>query len=220
VSKLIIPWSEEKLERIHDSLPPEHQVVVPIGGGLGLRQGEIFAFSRDDIDRKEMTYHCRRQVTYVNGKLKFKLPKGHKTRIVPLSRGILDRIDYHCEIYPSAKVTLPWGERDSLEYMTVDLILPYHGDDAWRGTMFLDLIWRPTFDVAGVKYVLKEDGMHALRHLYASHMLASGVSIKELAIYLGHASEAFTLKKYAHLMPSSFSRARAAADTLFARRSS
>jgi integrase len=34
-------------------------------------------------------------------------------------------------------------------------------------------------------------------------MLAGGVSIKELAEYLGHADPAFTLRVYAHLLPSS-----------------
>jgi site-specific recombinase XerD len=34
--------------------------------------------------------------------------------------------------------------------------------------------------------------MHALRHLVASSILQQGVSIKELATFLGHADEAFT----------------------------
>ncbi|MGW0520289.1 hypothetical protein [Crossiella sp. NPDC003009] len=46
-------------------------------------------------------------------------------------------------------------------------------------------------------------------------MLAQGVSIKELAEYLGHSSEAFTLKTYVHLMPSSYTRARLAANLMF-----
>ncbi len=39
-------------------------------------------------------------------------------------------------------------------------------------------------------------------------MLAGGVSINELAEYLGHADPAFTLRVYAHLLPSSHDRAR------------
>jgi hypothetical protein len=39
-------------------------------------------------------------------------------------------------------------------------------------------------------------------------MLAGGVSIKELAEYLGHADPAFTLRVYAHLLPSSHDCAR------------
>jgi integrase len=39
-------------------------------------------------------------------------------------------------------------------------------------------------------------------------MLAGGVSIKELAEYLGHKDPAFTLRVYAHMLPSSHDRAR------------
>jgi integrase len=39
-------------------------------------------------------------------------------------------------------------------------------------------------------------------------MLAGGVSVKKLAEYLGHADPAFTLRVYAHLLPSSHDRAR------------
>jgi hypothetical protein len=47
--------------------------------------------------------------------------------------------------------------------------------------------------------------------------LAGGVSIKELAEYLGHADPAFTLRVYAHLLPSSHDRARAVIDERFTR---
>jgi integrase len=54
----------------------------------------------------------------------------------------------------------------------------------------------------------RREGIHQLRHYYASVMLAGGVSIKELAEYLGLADPAFTLRVYAHLLPSSHDRAR------------
>lgn len=50
-------------------------------------------------------------------------------------------------------------------------------------------------------------------------MLAGGVSIKELAEYLGHADPAFTLRVYAHLLPSSHDRARAVINERFTRMS-
>ena len=47
----------------------------------------------------------------------------------------------------------------------------------------------------------RKEGIHQLRHYYASVMLAGGVSIKELAEYLGHSDPAFTLRVYAHMLP-------------------
>ncbi|PSL55215.1 phage integrase family protein [Saccharothrix carnea] len=73
----------------------------------------------------------------------------------------------------------------------------------------------PAFKQAGLTYTKRQDGMHAMRHLYASVLLAQGVSIKELAEYLGHADPGFTLRTYTHLMPSSHERARKAVDGVF-----
>ncbi|MEV5741980.1 tyrosine-type recombinase/integrase [Microbispora rosea] len=58
----------------------------------------------------------------------------------------------------------------------------------------------------------RREGLHQLRHYYASVMLAGGVSVKELAEYLGHADPGFTLRVYAHMMPGSHDRARKAID--------
>jgi integrase len=46
-------------------------------------------------------------------------------------------------------------------------------------------------------------------------MLAGGVSVKELAEYLGHADPAVTLRVYAHLLPSSHDRARTVINDRF-----
>ena len=43
-------------------------------------------------------------------------------------------------------------------------------------------------------------GWHALRHTYASIMLANGVNIVALSRAFGHHSPAFTLGRYAHLL--------------------
>jgi len=62
-----------------------------------------------------------------------------------------------------------------------------------------------------------KEGIHQLRHYYASVMLAGGVSIKELAEYLGHSDPAFTLRVYAHMLPCSYDRARAVITEQFTR---
>ncbi|APE38667.1 hypothetical protein BOX37_23760 [Nocardia mangyaensis] len=75
------------------------------------------------------------------------------------------------------------------------------------------MVWRPAFSKADLVYVNRADGMHTgLRHLYASKLLARGVSVKELADYLGHEDPGFTLRVYTHLLSSSHERARQAVD--------
>jgi hypothetical protein len=46
---------------------------------------------------------------------------------------------------------------------------------------------------------------------------AGGVSIKELAEYLGHSDPAFTLRVYAHMLPCFYDRARAVITERFNR---
>jgi hypothetical protein len=66
----------------------------------------------------------------------------------------------------------------------------------------------------GARYLqaAPEDGMHALRHAYASVLLDAGESIKALSEYLGHSDPGFTLRTYTHLLPSSETRPRKAID--------
>lgn len=47
----ITPWTEVRLRKVQLALPPRQSVVIPVGSGLGLRQGEILGLSPDDIDR-------------------------------------------------------------------------------------------------------------------------------------------------------------------------
>ena len=75
-------------------------------------------------------------------------------------------------------------------------------------------IWHPALIAAAVEPG-RGNGMHALRHFYASVLIDAGESVKAVAEYLGHADPGFTLRVYAHLFPSSDERARKAVDSVF-----
>jgi integrase len=76
-------------------------------------------------------------------------------------------------------------------------------------------IWKPALRGAGVP-VTRANGMHALRHFFASALLDGGESIRAVSEYLGHADPGSTLRTYTHLMPSSAERTRKAIDAVFA----
>lgn len=98
--------------------------------------------------------------------------------------------------------------------MTVNLLLVNADGGAIRRTSFR-FVWLPALKTAGVEAPTRQDGMHALRHLYASVLLDAGESIKALSEYLGHSNPGFTLRVYTHLMPSSHERTRKAVDGFF-----
>jgi hypothetical protein len=60
------------------------------------------------------------------------------------------------------------------------------------------------------------DRTHALRHFFASSLLADRVPITDVAAWLGHASPEITYEYYGHLMPDAPDRARAAIDNAMA----
>lgn len=221
----IVPWPEEKMWKIRDALLDPYEIVVPIGGGLGLRRMEIFAFSPDDIDRRKMEANIVRQLKWVDGVPVFAPPKGGKSRVVPVGEGVLGAVDDYVSTHEPVTMTLPW-RRPGAETVTARLLINKAADGIrrnldentirfWRGDGFQKGVWMPAFSRAGLTYVNRLDGMHALRHLFASFMLEQGVSIKELSEYLGHHDPAFTLRIYTHMMPSSYQRARLASDKIF-----
>jgi integrase len=209
----IKPWPEARMNAVRLALPVEYKIAVVLAGGCGLRQGEIFGLAVDDIDQEAKDLHVVRQVRIVGNQLVFALPKSKRTRTVPLGDGVLDELDDHMAAHPPVEVTLPW-DRPGGEPTTARLVLTADGG-ACRRQVFNMGVWRPAFKRAGLEYRNQEDGMHGLRHLYASSQLENGVSIKALSANLGHNDPGFTLRTYTHLMPSSHDKSRKAADSLF-----
>lgn len=215
IAKKIVPWSEGRLRAIQLALPSRFKIAATLGAGVGMRQGEVLGFSPDDINREELVVNVVRQIRLIGKQLVFAPPKGGKERVVPLGQGVLDAVDAYQKQFEPISVTLPWKEPGGRP-VTVRLLIAVNSTGRlYSGQAFHEVVWKPAFKRAGLVYTAKVDGSHALRHLYASLLLALGVSIKELADYLGHADPGFTLRTYTHLMPSSHKRARAAVDSVF-----
>jgi integrase len=94
----------------------------------------------------------------------------------------------------------------------------------WRdtGLVFTDPTgegWHPTtitqaFTRLVASSKLPRIRLHDARHSHASHLLAAGVNVKVVSERLGHASVAFTLDTYAHVMPGQQADAAAAVAAL------
>lgn len=108
-------WTRERVMAVRAGLDGRFQVMVDLGVGAGLRQGEVLGLSVGDIDADGEVIHVRRQVRVVHNRLIFSLPKGGKTRDVPMPRHLAERIKAHSERFPAVKVTLPWTNPDAPE---------------------------------------------------------------------------------------------------------
>lgn len=207
----ITPWQRSTVKKVHLAMPDRFKIMVPLGAGCGLRQGEIFGLGVDAIDRDGLVLHVVRQLREIRGQFVFSLPKRGKTRDVPLSRGLLRLLDDHIERFPPVSVTLPWGD-PSGDPVTVDMLLTNPNGYPLARRRFNPKVWHVARKAAGMAHPTRDDGMHALRHHYASVLLDAGESIKALSEYLGHTDPGFTLRTYTHLMPSSAERTRRAVD--------
>ncbi|MFC9283501.1 tyrosine-type recombinase/integrase [Streptomyces collinus] len=213
----VVPWSFEQVSAVRTTLDDRYRVLVDLAAGCGLRQGEAFGLGIDDVDFESGTLHVVRQVKLLRGRPIFALPKGGKVRDVPLPDSVAASLTAHLNRYPAADAELPWRTLDG-PVVSVPLVCRSAAGAAIERHPFNAQFWRPAL-VAGGMVPGPGNGMHALRHFYASVLLDAGESIKALSEYLGHADPAFTLRTYTHLMPSSDSRTRSAVDALFTKAS-
>ncbi|MCZ4123674.1 tyrosine-type recombinase/integrase [Streptomyces sp. H39-S7] len=226
-------WPLEKARRVRDAISPRNRISVVLGLGCGLRQGEVFGLSLEDIDYAGGVLHVRRQVQAINGRLYLALPKGKKTRTVDLPSSVAEELKLHVASFPPTEVELPW-ERPGADRTSkkVSLLLTTRFGNAVAVNTWNTYSWKPALAKAGIIpprpqgakpwqwEAAPKDGFHVLRHTYASIMLEAGESVVTLARWLGHSSPAVTLGYYAHFMPEAGSKGRTAIDELLEGRGS
>jgi len=194
----IVPWTHEQVAAVIDAHPDRWRAIPVVAAGCGLRQGEVFGLRVSDVDFLRHKVLVCQQVKLVGSKPILAPPKGQKTREVSLPDHVAVELAEHLRQYPAL---------DGLVFTTRT------GHRMNRNT-FNTRVWKAALSAAGVE-TARGNGMHALRHWYASVQLEAGTSIRALAEYLGHADPGFTLRTYTHLMPTSEDRAREAIDAAF-----
>lgn len=236
------PWSQGRIFAVRAALPERYQVMVDVGVGAGLRQGEVFGLAVDDVDIDGQVLHVRRQVKKVGSKLVFALPKGQKTRAVPVPPHLIQRLVAHMELHAPREVTLPWRDpaspttdREAKDRAprTVKLVFTAARGGALRRDSWNERCWKPALAAAGVipeattvqqgnrrrtvrKYQeAREDGFHVLRHTFASVQLHARETVVAVSKWLGHTDPSITLRIYAHMMPEADGRGRQAMQDWF-----
>lgn len=152
-------WSKERVLAVQEAIDPRFRIAVDIGVGAGLRAGEVFGLAVEDIDEEGERILVRRQIKKVGSKLCYALPKGQKTRTVPVPGYLLKRISEHLTARPAQLVTLPWSnpapgeterERDLRAPRSHALILTGAKGGGMRRDTWDTRIWKPALAAAGV----------------------------------------------------------------------
>lgn len=253
-------WSVAKVWSVTAQHPAPYRAVPILAAGCGFRQGEAFAVAEDDFDFESGTVTIGRQIARIGNQVVFKLPKGGKSRTVPLSPGVARTVKAHIADHPPVPTTLPWMNEDgttakdkggNIVAPTVKLLFVWRGQllipplaegtrtNAARGrqrsvdglnlrmSVYNVLVWKAALSRAGVIppptnndsgallfAEAREDGMHALRHYFATTLLDAGVSLAGVMSFMGHSKKGapVTLGVYGHVTEETFEAARTAID--------
>lgn len=209
----VVPWTAEQVKAVKAALPARYRILVSVAAGCGLRQGELFGLAEDDIDLKQGVIHVRQQVKILGPHQVFASPKGRKVRDVPLPETVALEIEAYLQDYPARDAALPWATVGGAPRHH-PLVVTSRESKPLNRNYINRVVWKPALEAAGLE-PWRENGMHALRHFYASVLLDAGESVRALATYLGHADPGFTLRVYTHLMPASEERTKRAIDKVF-----
>lgn len=216
--KKIIPWEQERTEKVLVSLPDRFQALGECWAHLGMRQGEGFAVGPEDLDMKRHVVHCQWQIQLLSsGVLVFQPLKDREDREIPVPDRVTQAVARHDQDYGVRYVTLPvwegattapvseWRKMTRPLYFTDEAGQPLHR------TNFNRSIWDPSLERAGVIAARARGaqnhrkppgcGCHALRHYYARFCLEAGVAIESLSEFMGHSTPGYTLDTYGHLRP-------------------
>ncbi len=91
-------------------MPERYRAMVDLGAGCGVRQGEILGTAVGSADFDSDTLHVVQQLKLGRSKPVFALPKGGKTRDVPLPGPVADVLRAHMKQCPRLRSRCP-GER-------------------------------------------------------------------------------------------------------------
>ncbi|WP_190815117.1 site-specific integrase [Saccharopolyspora pogona] len=86
----VTAWTHAQVAAKRANIAERYRPLITLGAGLGLRAGEVYGLSPDDVDWLRGNITIRRQVKIVGNRRVFAPPKGGKVRSVPLPASVRD----------------------------------------------------------------------------------------------------------------------------------
>jgi integrase len=205
--EVIVP-TVEQITALAGAVHPRYRALVVLLAGSGLRIGEALGLQVSDVDFLRRTVKVERQ----------RLPSGRigppktlkSARTVPLGQVVIDELAAHLAAYPSDGPLFALATGRPLAYRTWRSIWARAGEVEAKAREDAAAKVRPHAETVPL-----DVDTHALRHFYASALIAGGASVKVVQTRLGHASAVITLNTYGHLWPGDDDLTRDVMDAAF-----
>jgi integrase len=169
----------EEAHRLIEALEPRDRALWATAMYAGLRHGELRALQVRDIDLKRRRIHVQRGWDQYEGEIDPKSEKGTRSTIITRSLQIV-----------LAQNLQSTGRRGS------DLIFGRTATKPFSSST-VNLRARAAWIARGEAPI----GLQQCRHTAVSQMLDASIPLDKVSKFIGHASVAITIDRYAHLLP-------------------
>ena len=156
----------------------------------GARRGELLGLQWDDIDLDAGQLAIRRARVAVGYQVHVTTPKSGRARTIALDPQTVAVLKDWRQAQRKERMAFGNGRVDGPYVFTREDGAPLHPHQV-----------ADAFDASVRRAKVRVCRFHDLRHGWASMALQAGVNPKVVSERLGHATTAFTLDKYAHVMP-------------------
>jgi integrase len=198
-------WTPEQLRMFLDSTAEHHHgVLFRTAAMTGLRRGELCGLRWADVDLDGARLVVRRTITTVSHEpVEGDVKTERSRRAVDLDARTVAALRRHRRVQLEQRMLVGEGYRDR------DLVFASPTGEPWNP----DSVGR-AFSRALGRTELPRIRLHDLRHTHATHLLDAGTNVKLVSERLGHATVAFTLDTYGHVLPGRQADAAAAVAAL------
>lgn len=179
---------------IADAMPERWRAAVLLMAATGLRLGECLGLTLDRVDFLRRSIRVDRQLANVAGGSGFGTPKTRAgVRSIPVPSSVIEMLAAHLSVFPPGPDGLMFTMANGAPVART----------SWSDS------YRAACRAAGVEGRTRT---HDLRHVAASALIASGLSVAAVQAVLGHSSPAETLEVYTHFWPTDEERTRDAIE--------
>lgn len=184
-------WTPAELRTFLDRTADHHHgALIRLAAMTGLRRGELCGLRWADVDLDHARLTVTQSIVTVAGRPQLDTVKSrHSRRTIDLDEATVTVLRRHRAGQREARMLAGPGWTDT------GLVFTMPAGEAWHPDSVTDSVQR-LIDRSDLPRIT----LHGLRHTHVTHLLVAGVDVKTVSARAGHASVAFTLDRYGHVL--------------------